>query len=422
MKNHAWRDHLESRGTAITLTAAIIVTYLLLVYGAYQTFTSQVPGGNDFYPRWRGTRALLLEGKDPYSAEVTLQIQNDMYGRPAREGEDQVAFAYPLYVSFLVLPFALLPYPLAQAFWSSALILTTLGALIVVLRTLDWQPSPPGLIGLALWTVLFYPTARSIILGQISIVVLAFVALAIWALKRGHSVLAGCLLALSTIKPQLIFLILPFLLLMTVRWRNYKTVSAFLSLLAILLAVTSMALPSWMRSFVSGLTSYHSYTSIYRGGTSPIGYLVGALVPASLSGVVTLAVSLGLVACVAYACYAAFTNRLQASAAFSLAVVATLLLPGETGTTNQVLLLLPLMWWLSDPGRRRWVIGLVLAVLLAGPWLLFLRTIQGDLEHPMMVIPLPLATLLLLSWHARSKTAGQLVAAASQIANQTQNR
>ncbi|HUS69413.1 MAG TPA: glycosyltransferase family 87 protein [Anaerolineae bacterium] len=422
MKNRAWRDRLESRGAAIALTAAIIVTYLLLVYSVYQTFTSHVPGGNDFYPRWRGTRALLLEGKDPYSAEVTLQIQNDMYGRPAREGEDQVAFAYPLYVCFILVPFALLPYPVAQAFWSSALILTMLAALIILLRTLDWQPSPLGLIGLALWTVLFYPTARSVILGQISIVVLAFVALALWALKRGHGVLAGCLLALSTIKPQLIFLIVPFLLLMTVRWRNYRAVSAFLSVMALLLAVTSMALPGWIRSFVSGLTSYHSYTSIYRGGTSPIGFLVAALVPASLSGVVTLGVSLGLVTCVAYACYAAFTNRLQASAAFSIAIVATLLLPGETGTTNQVLLLLPLIWWLSELGRRRWAIGLFLAVLLAGPWLLFLCTIRGDLEHPVMVIPLPLATLLLISWHATSKTSRQLVAAASQIANPTQNR
>jgi drug/metabolite transporter (DMT)-like permease len=137
---------------------------------------------------------------------------------------------------------------------------------------------------------------------------------------------------------------------------------------------------------------------------------------------VTLGVSLGLAASVAYAFYAAFTERLQASAAFSLAVVATLLLPGETGTTNQVLLLLPLIWWLSDPGRRRWVIGLVLAVLLAGPWLLFLGTIRGDLEHPMTVIPLPLATLLLLFWQARSKAPRQLVAAASQTAGQTENR
>jgi hypothetical protein len=421
MRNQRWRDRLEGREASLALVAAIIVTYLVLAHCVYQTFTSRVPSGNDFYPRWMGTRAFIMEGRDPYSAEVTLDIQRGLYGRPAREDEDQVAFAYPLYVSFLVLPFALLPYPLAQAFWSSALILAVIGTLIMILRTLDWRPSPLGLVGLALWAVLFYPTARSIILGQISIVVLALVALALWALKQGHNVLAGSLLALSTIKPQLVFLIVPFLLLMTDTRRSYKAVLAFLSVMVLLLAVTSVVLPGWMGSFVSGLTSYQSYTSIYRGGASPIGFIVSAVAPASLSGVVTLGASLALVAYVAYACYAAFTNRELASAAFSLVIVATLLLPAETGTTNQVLLLLPLTWWLSDPNGRRWVAGLVLTVLLAGPWLLFLCTVQGDLEHPMMVIPLPLATLLLLFWHTRSKMATQLVEAPSDLADQAQH-
>ena len=409
MSNRAPRDSLGGRGGAIVAFAAIVVVYLLLVYGAYQTFTSQVPGGNDFYPRWRGTRALLLDGQDPYSEEVTLQIQKDMYGRPARDDEDQVAFAYPLYVSLLILPFSLLRYPLAQAFWLSALILTALATLIVVLRTLDWNPHPAGLIGLALWSVLFYPTARSVILGQISIVVLALVALALWAMKSGHWLLAGCLLGLSTVKPQLVFLIVPFLLLMSSRRGNYRALVGFLSVMGILLVVTSIVLPTWIPSFIGGLTSYRSYTSIYRGGASPLGYLVGALVPTPLSGLGTLAVSLGLGACVAYAWFAAFTRRLQASAAFSLTIVATLLLPGETGTTNQILLLLPLVHWLSARREQRWVAGLISSVLLLAPWLLFLCTLEGDLEHPMMVIPLPITTLLMLFWRTRGGTVGELV-------------
>jgi hypothetical protein len=397
------REHVaRGAGRAALATALAVLTYVLLVYAVYSLFTSRIPSGNDFYPRWVGTRALLMEGRDPYSDEVTLEIQRGMYGRPAGENEDQVAFAYPLYVSFLVLPFALLPYPLAQAFWSSALIIATLGALTVILRTLDWQPSPIGLVGLALWTVLFYPTARSIILGQISIVVLGFVALALWALTQGHGVLAGCLLALSTIKPQLVFLIVPFLLLMMIRRRDYRGVLAFLSTMALLLAITTMALPGWIRSFVSGLTSYHSYTSIYRGGTSPIGYMVNALLPTSLSGVVTVIVSLGLLAYVAYACYAAFTDRLQASTALSLAVVATLLLPGETGTTNQVLLLLPILFCLTEPRIARSVRTALLSFLLAAPWTLFLLTFaQRNGEHAVVSVPLPLTVLGLLWWGER---------------------
>jgi hypothetical protein len=412
MSDQAPTAPVVGRGGAIVVLATVVVVYLLLVYAAYRTLTSQVPGGNDFYPRWRGTRALLLDGQDPYSEEVTLQIQKDMYGRPARDDEDQVAFAYPLYVALLILPFSLLPYPLAQAFWLSALILTALATLVVVLRTLDWNPHPVALVGLAVWFVLFYPTARSVILGQISIVVLVLVALALWALKDGRSFLAGCLLGLSTVKPQLVFLIVPFLLLVSSRRRNYRAVAGFLSVVGILLVVTSIILPTWIPSFIAGLTSYRSYTSIYRGGASPLGYLVGALVPSPMSGPGTLAVSLGLIAWVAYTWFGALTGRVQASLALSLTIVATLLLPGETGTTNQVLLLLPLVQWLHEWRKQRWLAGLASSVLLIAPWLLFIGTLKGDLEHPMMVLPLPIATLLMFLWTRREDAAGQLVTAA----------
>ena len=79
---------LKERTPRLLALGLAIGGYLLLAYGAYSLFTSQIPSGNDFYPRWRGTRALLLEGKDPYSEEVTLEIQRGMYGRPAREDED----------------------------------------------------------------------------------------------------------------------------------------------------------------------------------------------------------------------------------------------------------------------------------------------------------------------------------------------
>jgi len=41
------------------------------------------PRGNlsDLYPRWLGARELLLHGRDPYSPEITREIQRGYYGR-----------------------------------------------------------------------------------------------------------------------------------------------------------------------------------------------------------------------------------------------------------------------------------------------------------------------------------------------------
>jgi hypothetical protein len=46
------------------------------------------PGGNEFLPRWLGTRSFLTRGWSPYSLETTRQIQSMVYGRQAGSGED----------------------------------------------------------------------------------------------------------------------------------------------------------------------------------------------------------------------------------------------------------------------------------------------------------------------------------------------
>ena len=75
------------------------------------------PRGNlsDLYPRWLGARELLRHGRNPYSAEITREIQQGYYGRPldpARpdDPKDQQGFAYPAYVVFLLAPTVDLPF------------------------------------------------------------------------------------------------------------------------------------------------------------------------------------------------------------------------------------------------------------------------------------------------------------------------
>src|SRR6266581_9636356 len=64
-----------------------------------------IPRGNlsDLYPRWLGTREFLLHHRNPYSPEVTREIETGYYGRTLDPGRvedprDQQGFAYPVYV------------------------------------------------------------------------------------------------------------------------------------------------------------------------------------------------------------------------------------------------------------------------------------------------------------------------------------
>ena len=60
-------------------------------------------------------RELLLRHRDPYSSEVTRDIQTGYYGRPLdpsrpNDPTDQQGFAYPVYVVFLLSPLIKLPF------------------------------------------------------------------------------------------------------------------------------------------------------------------------------------------------------------------------------------------------------------------------------------------------------------------------
>ena len=72
---------------AAALCAAGMWTYVnrvLIPYQISDAATRGRPRGNlsDLYPRWVGAKELLLHGRDPYSAEVTCEIQAGYYGRP----------------------------------------------------------------------------------------------------------------------------------------------------------------------------------------------------------------------------------------------------------------------------------------------------------------------------------------------------
>jgi hypothetical protein len=91
--------------------------------------------------------------------------------------------------------------------------------------------------------------------------------------------------------------------------------------------------------------------------------------------------------------------------AIFLTIIVTLLLPVQTGSTNQILLVLPFLLFFRVM-RERYdvpplITSLLQAILLLGPWVIFVLTLGpakadqlGRLEHPVMFVLLPLAALV----------------------------
>ncbi len=258
---------------AAALCAAGMWTYanrVLIPYQKSDAAAHDRPRGNlsDLYPRWLGARELLLHGRDPYSPEVTREIQVGFYGRPLDpsrpdDPRDEEGFAYPVYVVFCLAPTIGLPFAIVQKAFYWALLLLTCATTLIWLRVL--RRSAPLWIQISLLALTMGSPAvmQGLKLQQMSLLVAGLIAIAIALLVTDRPVAAGILLALASIKPQLVALLLCWLAIWTMAdWRRrYRLALSFLATMTILMAASEWYLPHWIPRFWRAIHEYWHYTA-----------------------------------------------------------------------------------------------------------------------------------------------------------------
>jgi hypothetical protein len=383
--------------------------WLLLILGtallggltlANYRFAVQAPGGNDFLARWTGARYWLVEGVNPYDDQVGLAAQRMIYGRPAnpQRGEDIAAFVYPLPAMLFFAPCGLLPFPMARALWMTILelglpLLAAFGLMIVGWRPPRWH--------IALWlifSVVWYHGFRAVIVGQFAVIEALLMVGALLAIQSHSDAVAGVLLALSISKPQMVILLLPFVLIWAIKSKRGRLVRWTLGSLGVLILASLLLMPDWPVRWLRQLLAYPEYTAL----GSPVSIAIG-LLPRNLPWI-AWAVSGGLLIYlfIEWARAMGKGDRwFQWTAA--LTIVITNLVAMRTATTNYVVML-PALIMVMAALEDRWrmagrLVGLgLMLLLLLGLWALFIATVQGNVESPWMYLPLPVLTLLGLWW------------------------
>jgi Glycosyltransferase family 87 len=328
---------------------------------------------SDLYPRWVGARELLRNGRDPYTMEITREIQAGFYGQPMPPDQPgqtqnyQQGFYYPVYIAFFLAPTLDLPFRTVQKGFFRVLLAAAVVAILLWLRLLRWQLPLWGQLVVVVFAIGSFPFMQALSLQQMTLAVAPLMAAAVLLLAADRPIPAGILLALATVKPQLVWLLLFWLALWTVGdWRRrYHWAASFLVTMAVLCAASEYYLPNWMGRFWQALREYHSYT----GEMSVMAVLIG---PWS-RGLELMALAL-----MTWVCWR--ERRAEAGTpafAFTVSVVlaVTVLVVPTYGPYNQALLV-PAVLIMVRERRAIWqrsavdrVLGLITIVLIAWPWL-----------------------------------------------------
>jgi Glycosyltransferase family 87 len=225
--------------------------------------------GNDFYPIWLTSRQWLRERRDPYSPELTREIQIGLLGRPLDSQfptdppSDYRAFAYPAFTDLLLWPVSEIPFRTLRIMWVALLTVLLAAAIVFWVRALSWHVSGVSLAIMLLFTLCSYQELEGLYAGQLGLLVGFLLAASVLALLRDRPLLAGTLLALAMIKPQMVLLAVSYLFLWSAHdWRRRRRfVVAFLATMFLLISASLAVWPRWIQSWGRVILGYPRYST-----------------------------------------------------------------------------------------------------------------------------------------------------------------
>lgn len=380
--------------------------------------------GNDFYQVWIASREWLRHGRDPYSPEMTREIQIGLFGRPLdpnRPGDpvDRRVFPYPAFAGLLFWPAAEFPFSPVRAAVVSLLAAVTVASVMLWLRALHWRISGKWIAVILLLTLSSYPALEGLYSTQLGLLVAFLLAGATLELQKGRFLFAGFLLALTTIKPHVTALAILYLLLWSLHlWRERgRLLLGFFSTLAVLTIAALVVFPHWIQSWTNTVLAARHYTQppvVTEVLTSFLGpRLAGPATSVLTAAFIALAVAL------------AWRNRAATANSRAFWMTLTLLLTITTITILRglaiydhlillpaILLLIRDRSYLKNSGPVPRILLVVAALLLFWPWisasaLILSRPWLGSSSFnstAVLSIPLrnaaslPFAVLVLLVW------------------------
>ena len=223
--------------------------------------------GHDFYPVWLTSHDCIPAACDPYSPEMTRKIQQGLFGRtldsrlPSDPPPDYRTFVYPAFTDLLFWPAAQFPFSTVRVAIALLLIGLTIASVFLWVQALSLRPTPSSLAAIVLLLLCSYPVLEGLYADQLGLLVGFLLAASLFALQRGWHLLAGIVMAFTTIKPQMSILVLVYLFVWS--WHNWRERGRFciglFSAILVLVGAAMLVWPHWIHSWARVLLAYPRY-------------------------------------------------------------------------------------------------------------------------------------------------------------------
>ena len=393
----------NNRSTIIlgVIILASLVALIAVTWGNYQ-FVLRNPGTNDFLPRWAGARIFMTQGISPYAPQAGREIQDIVNGSGTGSGEDGIDYLDPFYTFFVYAPFALISnMEWARAIWMTVLEVGVIFVAVLSILLSKWQiPNYISALVVVFGLTWFY-SVYSIMDGNVAVLCTLAIVASFLAIRSEFDVLAGSLLAVACIKPQIALPLVLFIIIWAISHRKWLIMWSFIAGIVLMIALATLLLPDWFMQFLRQIVPYlEEYQFITPGSLISIPLPgIGKQLGWALSAVLVL------VLLIEWRAALRKNFRWFLWTAY-LTLVIVILMGIPSSIFNFVVLLPAIILVLVTIGNRWGFTGRVLmilsmVVLSFGFWALYLSnlSIGSDLQSDILLYILPpMITLLGLYW------------------------
>jgi hypothetical protein len=277
----------------------------------------------------------------------------------------------------------------------------TLLLAVFSMRLLNWRPKLWLLILFLIFSMLWYHSIRTLINGNAVMFVAFFIVGSLLAIRKGRDEVAGMLLALMTIKPNIVVVFILFVILWSISRRRWRIVGWTVGSEVFLILLGMLFIPDWLIQNIMEVLRYPDYNPPGTVGAAFMEWWPG--IGEQLSIVFTL-IMLAILLREWWLAWGKDFNRFLWTACLTLVISQWI---GITTDPGNFIIMFPALILVLTEFDKRWdrrgrlVVLFSILVLFFGLWGLFLTTIEhGDQpqQHSIMFFPVPLLLLIGLYW------------------------